>query len=228
MTERNSIIVAGNEAQLKTLIMDLLHDYGKSGSGTFGATGYRSPIQPDFRDWLQLTLHWRGITEATLKNHTVEKSVRLRGIDPKTVSLNYLQELGRKVLAKFNNLDYKTGHIKVKYADYDNGFRTWGYFNSRQDGYRIIEAMGDILGKGLDLEQLKYEESANPQKAYDQNGKLINIANKRVRTRAKAPIANMRFYGATILFPYIGHTEQLCNISGYILRSLSFLDAYND
>lgn len=193
-----------------------------------GASSYRLPLTPKFKDRLQLTLVWRGITEATLKNHTIEKSLRIMDVDPKTVSLNYLQDLGRKTLSKFDSFNFKTGHVKVKYTKWDDGFQTWGYFDVLETGYKIIEAMGDLVGKSIDKEYLTYEFNASPLEAYNQKGEVTTIAGKSVRTRGKAPIANMRFYGATILFPYINHTEQLCNISGYVLRDLSFLDSYDE
>lgn len=193
-----------------------------------GSGGGRPPISPEFDDYLQLTLHWRGITETTFKNHTVEKSVRLKNVNPKTVTLAYLQQLGRQVIAKFNGLKFKTGRAKVKYSKWKDGIHTWGYFDNPLTGFRVIDAMADIVGKPIDQAKLKYEYVANPQEAFDPTPSKIIVANKAVRPKATAPIANMHFYGATILFPWIGHEEQLCNVSGYVIRDLSFLDAYDD
>lgn len=186
------------------------------------------PGIPGFDGWLQVTLHWRGIAQTTLKNHTVEKSFRLIGVDPATRDLAYFQNLGRTIIAKFNNLSFRTGHVKVKYTHWKTGFQTWGYFSDQATGYRVIEAMTDVAQKPLKRELVKAEFSAYPDELFDPTPEKVQVAGKLVRPRARAPIADMKFYGATILFPEIGHTEQLCNISGYLMKDLSFLDAYDD
>jgi hypothetical protein len=223
-------VVSGTPQQLEIIIplLEAQYQFFKNLDLPEGGGGsYRPPVSPDFKDYLQLTFHWIGVTQTTLKNHTVEKSVRLKNIDAKNVSLSYLQDLGRKVLAKFDNLDFKTGHVKAKYSNWKDGFQTWGYFDSKETGYKIIESIGDVVGKTIDKKLLKYEYRDDVS-AFDDTPTKVTVAGKAVRPKAKAPIANMRFRAATVLFPWIGHEEQLCNISGYLLKDLSFLDAYDD
>jgi hypothetical protein len=221
--------VAGSPEQVALMLPILEAMYlGFKESQVSGGGTNRPPISPDFQDWLQVTLHWRGIVASTGKNHTVEKSFRLKGIDPKTVSLAYLKELGQRIIAKFNGLNFTTGHCKVKYTKWKDGIWTWGYFDTKETGYRIVEAMGDIIAKPIDKALVRYEYVLEPTEAFDETPDKITVAGKLVRPRAVAPVANMKFYGATILFPWIGHTEQLCNISGYVIKNLSFLDAYDD
>lgn len=190
--------------------------------------GTKNTIPPWFKQSLELTFYWRGINEITKKNHRVEKSVRLVGVNPRTITLKYLRDLGTKAVNKFNSLLWKTGHVKVKYAKWDDGFHTWGYFESENSGYRIFESMGDVVGKAIDKKLVRYEHSSDPNKTFESVGEKVTLANKPVRTKAVAPIAQMKFYAASVTFPYIGHTEQICNISGYLIKSLSFLDAYNE
>ena len=226
----DEFIVYGSEEMLKPLIMQLLAQYySTQGIEATGGGGVSRPlIPPDFDDWLQITLHWRGVISATLKNHRVEKSIRLVGRDPKTFSLNSLQVLGQQIINKFNNLSFRTGYIKVKYTNWKDGIQTWGYFDNAETGYRIIEAMGDIANKPIDRSKVRVESVLDPANAFKPVPDQITLSYKSVRPKATAPIAEMKFYGAKITFPWIGHTEQLCNISGYIIRDLSFLDAYED
>lgn len=229
MTLPNEFTVYGSEEMLKPLILQLLAQHYDDGeTGEIGGGGYREPLSPDFKDWLQVTFHWGGVTEITGKSHTVEKSIRLKEIDPKTVTLAYLKELGTKILAKFNNLNFKTGHVKAKYSHWKHGIQTWGYFDTRETGFRIIESMADIVGKSIDRQLLKYEDNAAPAEAFPVQGERTTVASKSVRIKSKAPIANMRFRAATVTFPYINHTEMLCSMSGYVIKDLSFLNAYED
>ncbi len=230
--EQESYLLFGTPMQLVQQVMYWMNlhrklanlDVKTEGSGS----SYREPLSPKFKDYLQLTLHWRGITEVTHKNHTIEKSIRLKGVDAKTVSLSYLKQLGTRVLEKFDGLVFKTGHIKAKYTNWDDGIQTWGYFDTEATGYKVIEAMGDIINKPIDKDLLRYEKRSDPLEAFPQKGYRTTVAARPVRTKAKAPIATMKFHAATITFPYIQHTELLCSISGYILKDLKFLDAYED
>ena len=225
----DEFIVYGSEEMLKPLILQLLaQHYSTQGIETTGGGTVRNHIPVDFDDWLGVTMIWRGKVAATGKNHTVEKSVRLVGKDPKTFSLNSLQALGQRVLTKFNNLNFITGYIKVKYAKWKDGIHTWGYFQTAEMGYQIIEAMGDIVDKPIDRKRVRVETVLDPAGAFDPTPDKITLSYKQVRPNAVAPIAEMKFYGAKVTFPWIGHTEQLCNISGYLIRDLSFLDAYED
>lgn len=190
--------------------------------------GYSTFVSPEFKEYLQLTLHWRGIITSTGKNHTVEKSIRLKNINPQTVTLQQLQTLGNQVISKFNDKNFTTGFVKCKYTKWTDGIQTWGYFDTKETGYKIIEAMGDIVGKPIDKGLFRYEHVLETTEVYDDTPSKIPIAGKQVRPRAKAPVAQMRWYAATITFPWVGHEEQLCNVNGYVLRDLNFLDAYDD
>ncbi len=230
--EEESYLLFGTPANLIQEIMYWMNMHKKlanldvktEGSGA----NYREPISPNFKDYLQLTLHWRGVSEITYKGHHVAKSIRLKAIDAKTVSLSYLKELGVRVLEKFDGLVFKTGHVKAKYTNWEDGIQTWGYFETENAGYKVIEAMGDIINKPINKELLRYERRGDPLEAFPQKGYRTTVATKSVRTKAKAPIATMKFSSATITFPYIQHTELLCSASGYILKDLKFLNAYED
>lgn len=87
--------------------------------------------------------------------------------------------------------------------------------------------MTDVAQKPLHKELVKAEFSAFPTELYNPLPDKVMLAGKLVRPRARAPIADMKFYKATVLFPWIGHVETLCKINGYIIPSLSFLDAYS-
>lgn len=188
----------------------------------------RVPISPEFKDYIQLTMCWKGISEVTNKNHTVEKSIRLKHIDPHTVTLKTLQDLGHRVVSKFDNLIFKTGHVKCKYASYKDGINTWGYFDKYQTGYHIIESMGDIGGFQINKERFRYEAVLDPNDAFDATPSKVQIAQKSIRPKVKAPIATMKFSHAYITFPWINHSELLCTLNGYVIKSLNFLDAYDD
>lgn len=225
----SNFVASGNISEIKTQLMHykFISEFFKNIDLSSEGGSEKIYIGPEFGDYLQLTLHWRGVTETTQKNHTVEKSIRLKNLNTKTITLEALQTLGKTVLAKFDNLNFKTGHVKVKYTNWKDGFQTWGYFDAKETGYRIIESMGDIVNKTINRELLKYEY-VDDSSAFDSTPTKVSVAGKLVRPRARAPIADMHFYAATILFPWVGHREQLCNISGYILRNLNFLDAYDD
>lgn len=229
MSLPENFVISGTPEQLAVMLplLEAQYQFFKNLDIPSGAGNDRFPVSPEFRDYLQLTLHWRGITEATQKNHTVEKSIRLKDIDAKNVSLATLQNLGHLVLAKFDNFVFKTGHVKVKYCNWKDGFQFWGYFDNKDTGYRLVENMGDIVGKSIKKELFKYEYIDNAS-AFDPTPDKVSLAGKLCRPKAKAPIANMHFYAGTILFPWIGHKEQLCNISGYVLKNLNFLDSYED
>ncbi len=192
-----------------------------------GGTTNRMPIDPDFDDWLQITVHWIGYTVDTKKEHRIEKSVRLKSIDPKTVSIETLQTLARRVATKFKGLPFKSGHCKVKYAKFKDGISTWGYFENKEIGYKIIESLGDIISKPIDKKRLRHEY-VDDTSTFDPTPSKIPLAGKLVRPPARAPIASMKFNRATILFPWIGHVEKLCDPHGYIIPNLDFLKAYED
>lgn len=230
--EKESYLLFGTQAQLIQQCMYWMNLHRKLTNLEVNAESSggirKNSFPPKFKQSLELTFYWSGVTESTGKNHRVEKSVRLIGVNPRTVTLKYLRELGIKVLNKFDNLMWKTGHVKAKYSKWDDGFHTWGYFESESTAYRIIESMADIVAKSIDKEQLRYERSAAPSEAFKPTGEKITLANKSVRVKATAPIAPMKFYAASVTFPYIGHTEKLCNTSGYLIQSLAFLDAYDE
>jgi hypothetical protein len=224
------LILAGSPEELKANIPLLLAiaQIVKFYVGQTQASTNKPPISPEFADFLQLTVHWKGITEKTYKNHTIEKSIRLKKINAKTVQLSTLQDLGKAVISKFNNIQFKTGHVMCKYAKYKDGINTYGYFQDQATGYKIIEALGDIGGFNIDKERFRYQYILDEAKGYKQKPNKIQVAGKSLRPRATAPIANMKFSHATITFPWIGHTEQLCNIGGYVIKDLKFLDIYNE
>lgn len=221
---------ANNLSEIKQAITEQYAQYLMLQNLKIESTGGTRQIRenPNFKDYLQLTMHWRGIIISTGKNHTVEKSVRLKSINPQTVTLQQLQTLGQQVISKFNDKNFTTGHIKCKYTKWADGIQAWGYFDTKETGYRIIEALGDIVGKPIDKGLFRYEHVLEETDIYDETPSKIPIAGKTVRPRAKAPVAAMKWYAATILFPWIGHEEQLCNVNGYVIKDLKFLDAYDD
>lgn len=224
------LILAGSPEELKAniplllAIVQIVKFYTKQNN----QQTVRQHINPEFIDYIQLTIHWKGTTEGTLKNHTVEKSIRLKKINPKTVQLITLQDIGRLVISKFNKLTFKTGHVRCKYANYKDGIRTYGYFQNEQIGYQIIEALGDIGGFKINKEQFRYENVLDPKKAYKQKPNKIQIASKSVRPPATAPIATMSFSHASLTFPWIHHTETLCTSSSIVITNLNFLSAYQE
>lgn len=189
--------------------------------------GNRPPINPDFDDYLLLTVCWSGKVVSKEKYHYVEKSVRLKGINARTIALEPLQELARRVKTKFNNLIFNTGHCRVKYANYKDGFKTWGDFENKETGYRVIEALGDIIGKSINTKLLRYEYVYDPS-GFDATPEKILVANQLVRPPVDSPIAVMKFTRATLLFPWIGHVEILCDKKGFIISNLDFLKQYED
>lgn len=227
----NKVYLSANSvSELKAAITDTYAQYLLLKSIEVTSSGEVKQIRenPDFNDYLQITLHWRGIVTATGKNHTVEKSFRLKSLDAKTVTLQQLQTLATTISNKFDSMNFTTGHVKCKYAKWKDGIWTWGYFDTKETGYRIIEAMGDIAGKPIDKGLFRYENVLEEGEIYDPTPSKVTIAGKLIRPRAKAPIAEMKWYAATILFPWVGHEEQLCNVNGYVIQSLKFLDAYDD
>lgn len=224
------LILAGSPEELKANIPLLLGvlQIVKHFSGNQQQSINRLPISPEFSDYIQMTVHWRGITEKTFKNHTVEKSIRLKKINPKTVQLSTLQDIGKRVISKFNKMDFKTGHVKCKYTKWKDGIQTYGYFQNEKVGYQIIESLADIAEVKIDKDKFKYEFSLDPTKAYKTKQNKIQVAGKSVRPYANAPIALMKFSHASLTFPWIGHTEQLCNVGGYVIKDLKFLDIYNE
>jgi hypothetical protein len=189
---------------------------------------YGLPPGPEFDEWLQLTLHWKGLIVGTKKWHREEKSVRLKGINPRTQGLEYFQALGRKIISKFDNLNFRSGRVKCKYTNWKDGFQTWGYFSSKEVGYHIIETMGDIVNKPIDKKIFKHEGVLDEAGAFDTTPEKVQIAGKLVRPRQRAPIADLKCYKATILFPWVGHVEELCGVNGYLMPNLNFLDAYDN
>lgn len=183
-------------------------------------------LGPEFKDWFRITLHWGGFIDGTTKKHIVDKSIRLVGVDPATRDLTYLQNLGQRIISKFKNHTYKTGHTFCKYTKWSDGLQTYGYFDNYTTGYNLIESLGDIAGKSIDKELFKYEYRLDPAEAFDPTPSKVPIAGKLVRPRARAPIATMRWSSATILFPRINHIEELCSVTGKVIKDLRFLDRY--
>lgn len=188
----------------------------------------RPPISPEFKDYLMLTCHWKGINKEKFKKHTVEKGIRLKKVDIKTLTVTKIHDLAKRVREKFDNMNFITGHVKCKYANYDQGVNTWGYFDRKETGYHIIESLGDIGGFNIDKGSFKYEMVENPADAFDPTPKKANIANKLLDVKEKAPIVQMQWSHATIYFPYIQHTELLCTQEGYLLNNLNFLNQYDN
>lgn len=223
----NKFNVSGTPEQLG-VVLPLLEGIwlGLQNLEVGGNSVNRPPIDPDFDDYLMLTTVWQGKIVGTGKNHQLDKSVRLKLINPRTVSLDRLQLLARNVVAKLNTITYKTGYCKVKYASYKAGIRTWGYFDTKESGYRIIESICDLVDHPLNKKKLKYEYLFDDSEARDTTPNRIQLANHSVRPDDPMPIATMRFYRAMLLFPWIGHVEKLCDNKGYIIPSLDFLKAY--
>jgi hypothetical protein len=186
----------------------------------------RQIINPEFNDYLQLTIIWHGLRSGTNKVHQVDKSMRLKHVDPKNITLEQLQTFARNVVNKLNGIVYKTGYCKVKYANYKDGFRTWGYFDTKESGYKIIESMGDLVNKPINKKLLRHEYIFDDSDLKDTIPERVTLFNHTVKTPLKCPVATMRFYRAMMTFPWIGHVEKLCDNKGYIIPSLDFLNAY--
>lgn len=224
------LILAGSPDELKAniplllAIVQIVKFYTKQNQQQI----QKSYISPEFADYIQLTIHWKGITEGTLKNHTVEKSIRLKKINPKTVTLITLQDIGKRVISKFNKLTFKTGHVKCKYTKWKDGIQTYGYFQNENIGYQVVEALGDIGDFKIDKDKFRYENVLDPKKAYKQKPNKIQVAGNSVRPPATAPIATMSFSHASLTFPWISHTETLCTSSSIVITNLNFLSAYQE
>lgn len=218
--------VSGSPETLQAIlpVLQLLHEALRELKVSGGGIA-RLPVSPEFADYLQCTLKWEGITELTGKTHTTQKSFRLKSVDPRTVSLQSLQTLANRIYNKFKAMPYKTGHIKVKYTNWPAGIQTWGYFDSSITGTNIIEALCDIANHQMNRKLIRFE-TVGDVSVFDPTPDPIQIANKTVRPKAKAPIANLRFQGADLYFPYIDHIEPLVDGDGYYIQNLDFLKAY--
>lgn len=192
-----------------------------------GGGSNRPPVSPEFKDWLRLSFYWGGVVDGTNTKHTVDKSVRLVGVDPATRDLAYFQNLARQVMAKFRNHSFKTGRIFCKYTKWKDGFQTYGYFDNYTTGYNLVESIGDIVGKSIDRKLFKYEYRLDPAEAFDPTPSKVTVAGKLVRPPARGQVATVKWSSARILFPYIGHEAELCNASGKMIQDLNFLNKYD-
>lgn len=221
------VVLSGNQAFLRTAIMESINEYYNLKNlevQAEGGGGSHRPLPSYVKGKMYLKLYFSGIIANTTAPHVVEKSFRLMKIDPTTVSLEALKALGQKTYTKFNNFSFQTGHESYTYNDPENGFnRIWGYFPNQTEAMKLYEAMLDLISVSPDWKRLTNSRVVQPGNRFSEPPDKVIQANVSVRSDRERPVSTQKFAKANIKFPHLRKETPLINEFGLILNSLDFL-----
>lgn len=230
MTDRNTVIVAGNEAQLKDLIMNLLQNYGASGSGS-GSGGSYQRIPSYVKGKCHLKVTFKGKIANTQDDHRTEKSFLLMKPEhaPEILDLEKLKTLAQLVHTKFDNLEFTTGQKAYTYNSPEQGFnRVWGYFASEADAMRLFEQLLDIQSFSPEWERLTESRVVQPGSRFQDPPEKVTQAGIRIRSERERPTALMKFDYAYVKFPHFRDEIPIANQYGVVITNLNVLQKMSD
>lgn len=169
-----------------------------------GGGGTSRPLPSDVVGKIFIKLSFKGIIRGTIKNHIVEKTFRLMKDDPKTISRDKIKYYGDRIKTKFNNFTFITGHETYTYNDPVNGFnRIWGHFLDQANGVKLYEQMLDIIPVSPNWKKLTCSKVVQPGDRFQDPPDKVMQAGVSIRTERERPVADMKFYRATIKFPHV-------------------------
>lgn len=230
MTDRESIIIAGNEAQLKTLIIDLLQNYGSSGGGTnSGGTYQRLPSY--VKGLCHLKLTFKGKINSTTLDHRIEKSFLLVKPEhkPDILDLDKIRAIASVIHTKFDNFTVTTGQRAFTYNNPLQGFnRVWGYFASETEAMKMFEQLLDIQGFSPEWERLTESRVVQPGNRFQEPPEKVIQAGINVRTERERPVATLNFDTAYIKFPHVRDEIPIANRFGVVITNLNVLQKHTD
>ena len=230
MTERNTIVVAGNEAQLKTLIVTLLQEYGKTVEATGSGGSYqRLPSYVKGRCFVKVS--FIGKIQNTQDDHRVEKSFRLVKPEhsPDVIDLAKIKAIASNVHSKFDNFSFTTGQKTYTYNNPEQGFnRVWGHFSNETESMRLFEQLLDIQGFSPDWKRLSESRIVQPGDRFQEPPEKVVQAGYNIRTERERPIALMKFDKAYIKFPHVREEILIANQFGVVITNLNVLQKRTD
>lgn len=230
MTDRNTIIVAGNESQLKTLIMQLLQEYGTTGTGS-GVGGSYNRLPSYVRGKVHLKLTFKGRIVNTQDDHRIEKSCLLMKPEyaPELLDLDKLKTIASTVHNKFDNFSFTTGQKTYTYNSPEQGFnRVWGYFSNETEAMRLFEQMLDIQSYSPEWERLTESRVVQPGNRFQEPPEKVTQAGIRVRTERERPIATVAFDTAYVKYPHVREEIPIANKYGVVITNLNVIQKHSD
>lgn len=230
MTDRNSIIVAGNETQLKSLIMQLLHDHGKSGGGeSSGGTYQRLPSHVKGQALIKVS--FKGTIVNTQDTHKAERSFRLvrPEFNAKILDLSKVKLLAERIYSKFNNFSFTTGTHVYTYNNPDQGFnRCWGCYSTEVDARRVIESLLDIQQLSPVWKCLTESRVVEPGDRFQEPPEKEIQGGFNIRLERERPVAVVRFDTAWLKYPKVREEILLANEYGTVVTNLNVLEKLTD
>lgn len=231
MTERNSIIIAGNETQLKSLIMDLLHNYGKSGGSGESSGGSYQRLPSHVKGQALVKVTFKGTIQNTQDTHKVERSFRLVKPEYSPQILDYpkVRAIAEKIYSLFNNLTFTTGITVYTYNNPDQGFnRAWGCYASQTDARKVIENLLDIQGFSPEWKCLTESRVVEPGDRFQEPPEKQIQGGYNVRLERERPTALLRFDTAWLKYPKVREEILLANEYGVVVTNLNVLAKRTD
>lgn len=197
--------IAGSPEQVTLLLPILEAMYlGFKELEVNGGGGTSRPLPSDVVGKIFIKLSFKGLIRGTIKNHLVEKSFRLMKDDPKSISREKIKYYAERIKSKFDNFTFVTGHETYTYNDPANGFnRIWGHFIDQANGIKLYEQMLDIIPVSPNWNKLTRSTVVQPGDRFQEPPDKVLQAGVSIRASRERPIANMKFYRATIKFPHV-------------------------
>lgn len=230
MTERNTIIVAGNENQLKTIITDLLQNYGKSSvSESSGGTYQRLPNHVKGQALIKIS--FKGTIHNTQDTHAVEKSFRLVKPEhnPKILDYSKVRTFAERIYSKFNNFSFVTGTTVYSYNNPDQGFnRSWGCYQNETEARRVIESLLDIQQFSPVWKCLTESRVVEPGDRFQDPPEREIQGGYNIRLERERPIATVKFDTAWLKYPKVRKEILLANEYGVVVTNLNVLEKLTD
>lgn len=225
----DKFVFSGSPEQLQVLLpfaemmWQMLQNVQATGGGT------SRPLPNDVVGKIFIRLSFKGMIRGTTKNHVVEKSFRLMHDDPRTITKEKIKYYGERIKEKFDNFTFVTGHETYTYNDPANGFnRIWGHFLNQSDGMRLYEQMLDITSQSPNWKRLYKSTVVEPGDRFQDPPEKVMQANVSIRSRRERPIADMKFYRATIKFPHIGDelllVDELLGVHDPVAKLINYED----
>lgn len=147
-----------------------------------------------------------------------ELSVRLMDKTPTTITQTDLQTYANRINSAFgqsNGFIWRKGKELYTYADKANGRRFKVLTRNQNDAVEIIQKLLDIVNESYDSSFLKKNEAINPSSAFPTIPPNHSILNKTYRQPRKRPIAEVKFYYASLKIWGIGKPIILVDKTGY-------------
>lgn len=179
---------------------------------------------PSFvRGLAYIKVMFKGTIAGTDISHRSEKLFRLMKDDPRTISLQRIQQLAERIKNKFNNFTYTTGVECYTYNNPDQGFnRCWDYYQSQAEAQKLIEQVLDIDGYFPDWRRFTKSVVPIPGDRFAEVPDKVLQANVFVRLERERPTALMSFHKARMKLPHIKREFDIVDKNLDIIEELPF------